>query len=150
MLDREITTEERIQKVDHFTRQLVNSGYSWSQCREIIVSALKGILKKEIRERESGAERYRTGEESLEDRLKKHLTEATEWYKKGGRDEEEQAESVWGVCGLSLGGLRELQALSGQTQVRREEHHQAEVSEEEMFEAEGREEVQRKKRKSHP
>ena len=33
-----------------------------------------------------GLVRYRTGE----GRLKKHLIEATEWYKKGGRDEEKE------------------------------------------------------------
>ena len=38
----------------------------------------------------SGKERYRTGEESLEERLRKHLTEATEWYKKGGGDDTEE------------------------------------------------------------
>ena len=93
MMDELIDKEERIQKVDHFTKQLINSGYSWKQSRDIIVSALKGIIKKEEREKERGAKRYRTGEESLEERLRKHLTEATEWYKKGGRDEiEEESE----------------------------------------------------------
>ena len=79
MMDRQISKEERIQKVNHFTIQLINSGYSWAQTREIIVSGLKGIMKKDEREKWLGTERYRTGEESLEDRLRKHLTEATEW-----------------------------------------------------------------------
>ena len=90
MMDRSITSEERREKVDHFTRQLVNSGYSWTQCREIVICALKGILKKEMNEKASGANRYKTGEQSLEERLKKHLVEATEWYKKGRREEEEE------------------------------------------------------------
>ena len=87
MLHRDISKEERVQIVDHFTKQLINSGYSWSQSRDLIVSALKGILRREGREKDTGAERYRTGEDSLEDRLRKHLTEATEWYKKGRREE---------------------------------------------------------------
>ena len=82
MMDRSIGEEERTQKVDQFTQQLVNSGYSWAQTREIIVSSLKGIVKRERREIETGAQRYRASEESLEERIKKRLTEPTEWYKK--------------------------------------------------------------------
>ena len=53
MMDEEITMEERIEKIDHFTQQLINSGYQWAQIREIIVSSLKGYLKKEIKRREN-------------------------------------------------------------------------------------------------
>ena len=52
------------------------------------MSLLKGIIKKEEKERRLGLVRYRTGE----GRLKKHLIEATEWSKKGGRDDKEEDE----------------------------------------------------------
>ena len=102
MFDKEISREERVQKVDHFTKQLINSGYSWSQSRDIIVSALKGMIKREMREKVTGAERYRTGEDSLEDRLRKHLTEATELYKEGRRAEPDEGE-----IGENLGDEKE-------------------------------------------
>ena len=56
MLDKEIPEEERIQIVDHFTQQLWNSGYSETQIREIILSSIKGTLRKEKRQRLKGAE----------------------------------------------------------------------------------------------
>ena len=90
MMDMDISGEEKVQKVDHFTQQLVNSGYSWAQIRDIVVSSLKGVIKKEEKIKREERDRYRTGEQSLEERLRKHLIEATEWYKKGGRYEKER------------------------------------------------------------
>ena len=66
------------------------------------MSALKGIIKREMREKITGAERYRTGEDSLEDRLRKHLTEATELYKEGRRAEPDEGE-----IGENLGDEKE-------------------------------------------
>ena len=80
-VDEKIEDREKIQIVDHFLQQLINSGYSWQQSREVIVSSLKGLLKEEMRRKSSSEKRYRTGEESLETRMKDKLLEATQWYK---------------------------------------------------------------------
>ena len=52
MMDEDISIEEKVEKIDHFTQQLVNSGYNWGQIREVIVSSLKGFLKKELKRKE--------------------------------------------------------------------------------------------------
>ena len=52
MMDEDITIEEKVEKIDNFTQQLVNSGYNWGQIREVIVSSLKGFLKKELKRKE--------------------------------------------------------------------------------------------------
>ena len=93
MMDREISIEEKIEKVDKFTQQLINSGYKWGQTREIVVSSLRSVAKLE-RKLEEGENRYRTGEESLVTRIKKKLLESTNWYKKSGEREREDEEEI--------------------------------------------------------
>ena len=78
MMDKDISSQEKIEKIDHYTQQLINSGYSWQQSREVIVSSLKGIMKTEIKRKEEGGERYRTGEQSLPERLRNKLLETTQ------------------------------------------------------------------------
>ena len=51
MMDDCIDIKEKIEHIDHFTKQLCNTGYSWQQSREIIVSSLKGIKKKQKEEK---------------------------------------------------------------------------------------------------
>ena len=45
-MDEGIEENEQVEKIDHFTQQLINSGYQWGQVREVIVCSLKGFLKK--------------------------------------------------------------------------------------------------------
>ena len=80
MLDNNISTEERRNIVDHFCHQLLNSGYSGDKVREIVISGLKGIKRKEEK-RKSRENRYRGASETLGERLERKLTEATNWYK---------------------------------------------------------------------
>ena len=56
MMDSKIDAEEKTSIVDHFTQQLWNSGYSWQQIREVVVSSIKGFEKKELRKRENKIE----------------------------------------------------------------------------------------------
>ena len=86
MMDEEIGREEKIQKLNHFTQQLKNSGYSWMQSREIIVASLRGILNSEKRRLAKGESKYRTGEESLPTRLRNKLLESTQWYKEKNKE----------------------------------------------------------------
>ena len=89
MMDDKIELEEKIEKVNQFCQQLINSGYNWGQIREIVVSSLRSAVKVE-KQIESGENRYRTGEESLIVRLRKKLLDSTEWYKKLGDRERER------------------------------------------------------------
>ena len=56
---------------------------------------MKGLQKIEIKRKEKGESKYRTGEESLESRIRKKLTETTKWYKKS---EEEKIEEERTAC----------------------------------------------------
>ena len=47
MLDRNICIEEKEKMIDYYTCQLTNSGYNYDQQRDIIESALKGIIRKD-------------------------------------------------------------------------------------------------------
>ena len=89
MMDGKIDIEEKKEKVDQFTQQLINSGYAWQQIRDIVTSSLKGMEKLEMRQKENRERKYRTGAESLQSRIKKKLTEATEWYKLTGGEEKD-------------------------------------------------------------
>ena len=91
MMDKNIAMEEKIGVVDHFTQQLVNSGYNDTKIKEIVISSLKGITRKEKKRIEKGQNRYRSAEESLMDRINKKLLEATTWYK-DTKDYEESVE----------------------------------------------------------
>ena len=65
VMDADISIEEKISIIDHYTQQLVNSGYGRDQIREIIESGLQGILRKEEAKRNRD-KRYRSSKETLE------------------------------------------------------------------------------------
>ena len=91
----EVTEEEEI--VDHFTTQLRNSGYGYIQARDIIQSALKGIIRK--RENRANIEkkrRYMSGEEVLEKRIYDKLLESSTWFKDKEKESKEKIESTRG------------------------------------------------------
>ena len=43
---------KKIEKINHFTQKLENSGYEYKQCKEIVISTLIGLKRKEERRRE--------------------------------------------------------------------------------------------------
>ena len=88
VLDKDISLEERKNIVNHYTKQLVNSGYSALQIKEIIESALKGVVRKQEK-KNIEKYRYRSSEDTIEERERKKLTEATNWYKKNEKKEEQ-------------------------------------------------------------
>ena len=92
MMDDQVGIREKIEKVDHFSQQLVNSGYQWSQVREIVVCSLRSIVRGEKLRMKSGETRYRTGEQSLPMRIRNKLLEVTEWYKRDGEREKDDDE----------------------------------------------------------
>ena len=81
MMDNNISDEEKIAEVDHYIQQLVNSEYSVSQIRDIVMSSIRRLQKREIKMKER-SNRYRSAEESLESRIKKKLLEAMALRKK--------------------------------------------------------------------
>ena len=89
VLDGQIDIEEKVAIVNHFTQQLVNSGYTRDQIREIIESGLKGIIRKEEKKLNEKY-RYRSSQDTLEIRERKKLTESTNWYK----DKKESADYI--------------------------------------------------------
>ena len=88
VLDSKISNDEKVDIVNHYTQQLVNSGYSTTQIREIIESSLKGVVKKEENRRKA-CQRYKSARDTLEARNVKKLTEATTWYRGDLSDKED-------------------------------------------------------------
>ena len=91
VLDGQIDIDEKIQIIDHYTQQLINSGYTGEQARDLIESGLKGMKRKEERKLKRGS-RFRSAEETKEERETKKLIEATTWFKEKEKDENEEIE----------------------------------------------------------
>ena len=68
--------------IDKYIQQLINSEYNWKQIREIIVSALLGYVRKIKRNEQTNKPRYRSGKQSLKNRVDKKLLEKLNWFKK--------------------------------------------------------------------
>ena len=81
--------QEEVDKIiDHFTQQLVNSGYERRQVYEIITSGLKGFENKKYRRIKARERFYRRAVDTLEERTMKKLTEKTNWFKKKKKKQE--------------------------------------------------------------
>ena len=68
VMSEDVLLEEKIEVVDKYCQQLVNSGYEYSQIRSIILSSLKGVLRKEERLKKRN-KRYKSSKETLSDRM---------------------------------------------------------------------------------
>ena len=77
-----VSRQEKVAIVDHYTKQLINSGYDRKMCREIVVCGLKGMRTKVLRRKKAGEKFYRTARSTLKRRVKKKLTAKTNWFKK--------------------------------------------------------------------
>ena len=80
VLDNKISISEKVEIVDHYTQQLVNSGYAPEQIRDIIERSLEGVVRKELK-RENATHRFKSANETLEQRNIRKLTETTNWYR---------------------------------------------------------------------
>ena len=87
-----VESMEKVGIVDHYTKQLKNSGYSWTQAREVVTCGLKGFMNKCERRRMEGKGFYRKARQTLSSRVRKKLMERTTWFKGKGKklDEQEQ------------------------------------------------------------
>ena len=79
-MDGEIDMKEKIEILDHFVQQLVNSGFGYKQTRDIVISSIKGVKRKEAKQRIENT-RYKSAIETLDERLKKKLVEACTWFR---------------------------------------------------------------------
>ena len=77
VLHEKVEVIEKLDIVNKYAQQLVNSGYSRSQIKEIIVSAHRGYERKEKERKETGKHAY----ESIGDRSSKKLLESTTWFR---------------------------------------------------------------------
>ena len=66
---------------DHYVRQLKGSGYSRSECREIIVSGALSWKRRIIRRREENLPFYRSAGKTLKMRIRKKLLDPVRWYR---------------------------------------------------------------------
>ena len=94
VMDDEIDTTEKIEVVDHYTQQLINSGYNGEQVRDIIESGLKGMKKRREERKKARGSRFRSAEETIEERTTKKLIESTTWYKDREQEEEDPEDKM--------------------------------------------------------
>ena len=97
---RMMTTSERVdikvrrQIVDEYTQKLLNSGYSFSAIRKIVIAGLKGYEKKVYNSLKPGGQKLRrTSKESSHSRAQKKLTAKTEWFREGKRNRDDLEDS---------------------------------------------------------
>ena len=79
--------QEVLETIEQFTQELKNSEYSRKQSREIIVSGLKGWKNKIRKRKRNNTPFYRLPQETVDERLKKHLVEKESWYKEKETEE---------------------------------------------------------------
>ena len=84
-----ICMDERISIIDKYTQQLLNSGYNRNQIREIIVSAMKGFIRKEKERKDELKPKFRHGKTTVSIRNRKKLIEKVTWFKNTKRKEKE-------------------------------------------------------------
>ena len=90
VLNENVSRREKVQIIDKYTKQLVNSGYKRHQIFEIITSALKGYERKEINRKKEGKSKFRTAASTREIRSKKKLLEQITWFRNNKKDEKEK------------------------------------------------------------
>ena len=77
-----VPESERIKIIDNYIDRLLVSGYKTEQIKEIVESGLKGYIRKLNRAIKSGIPLHRPAASTLQGRIRKKLTERSNWYKK--------------------------------------------------------------------
>ena len=85
-----IEKQEIIEKIEQFTSELKNSGYAWKQAKEMVSSGIMCWKTKIQKRRAQNIPFYRLAESTIDQRLKKQLTERESWYKDDEYKEHEQ------------------------------------------------------------
>ena len=79
----DLSYKDRIEIIDKFTQQLVNSEYNWKQCSDIIISGLKGWIRREARKVKLGVPRFRSGQFSIKARMEKKTPRKVQLVQEG-------------------------------------------------------------------
>ena len=85
----EIPQSEINSKINEYTQELKNSGYSLTQSREIIVSGIRGWRNRIRKRKRQGLPFYRLAETTVETRMRKEILEKENWFKKTDDDDED-------------------------------------------------------------
>ena len=84
-----VSMDERIKVIDDFHDKLLRSGYSWSQCREIIVAGLQGYEKILAKVERGETQLHRDASDGAIARHRKKLLGPATWFKQKPRRVEE-------------------------------------------------------------
>ena len=78
---------EKLRVLDQMTKQLRNSGYTYTQAANAISSGIRGDKKRRARRAHLGQPIYRLGASTLSIRNQKKLMANSTWFKNKVRDE---------------------------------------------------------------
>ena len=82
MISNDISHQEKVGVIDHYTQKLKSSGYNHTQCKELVVSGVVGYQNKVRNRTKNNQPFYRCAKSTLGSRIRKKLTEKNNWYKK--------------------------------------------------------------------
>ena len=88
-----VSQESKDTILNDFVLKMLRSGYSVSQCRDIMISGIRYYNAKVSRANQSGIKVHRSAQLSLGARLKKKITAKTSWYKPRPKDDNCQAQA---------------------------------------------------------
>merc|ERR1711942_54357 len=92
IMDEVVEKEEILEKIEQFSQELRNSGYSQNQAKEIVSSGVRGWQKRIRKRKRDDQNFYRSAKDTLEERVMKDLVERETWYKENdGIDEEPES-----------------------------------------------------------
>ena len=83
-----VERKEILEIVEQYTKEVKNSGYTCSQAKEMICSGIKGWQSRFRKRKRNNQDFYRLAKDTLEERMKKELTEKETWFKTRNEDEE--------------------------------------------------------------
>ena len=73
--------------IDGYAQKLINSGYSTTQTRRILINGIRGYHSKVLRCREDGRRLHRTAQESSGSRIKKKLLSKANWFRSSSKED---------------------------------------------------------------
>ena len=76
-----IPHKEVVEKIEQLTKELKNSGYNCNQSKEIVMGGIRGWKSKIRKRKRCNIPFYRPAETTVDERLRKQLTEKESWYK---------------------------------------------------------------------
>ena len=99
MVSPSISMEERLEVIDHYTKKLKTSGYNQNQCQELVRSGVVGYKNKIKNRKKNNQPFYRSAKTTLGARIKKKLTEKSNWFrnKKVKKGEEHERSTFKGL-----------------------------------------------------